>query len=81
MQEITLVFPTITSNPRRKQESARGVTLIALKTGMRILWDEGVVLPCGGVGEWVVSGNKGYFCFFVSVCTSGVFDRAKELLN
>ena len=24
----------------------------------RILWGEGVVLPCGGVGEWVVSGNK-----------------------
>ena len=41
MQEITLVILTITSNP------------IALKTGMRILWGEGVVLPCGGVVEWV----------------------------
>ena len=30
----------------------------ALQIGMRILWGEGVVLPCGGVGEWVASGNK-----------------------
>ena len=37
----------------------RCVTPIVPKTGMRILWGEGVVLPCGGVGEWVVSGNKG----------------------
>ena len=59
MQELTLVIPTITSNPRRKQESTRGVTPIALKTGMRILWGEGVVLPCGGVVEWVVSGRVG----------------------
>ena len=26
---------------------------------MRILWGEVVLLPCGGVGEWVVSGNEG----------------------
>ena len=37
----------------------RGITPIALKTGMRILWGEGVVLPRRGVGEWVVSGNEG----------------------
>ena len=44
----------------------------ALQIGMRILWGEGVVLPCGGVGEWVASGNKelteeGVFVFFLSV--------------
>ena len=33
--------------------------MIAPKIGMRILWDEGVVLPNGGVGKWVVSGNEG----------------------
>ena len=31
----------------------------ALQNGMRVLWSEGVVLLCGGVGTWVVSGNKG----------------------
>ena len=37
----------------------RGITPIAPKTGMRILCGEGVVLPRGGVGEWVVSGHEG----------------------
>ena len=37
----------------------RDDTQIAPKTGMRILWGEVVLLPCGGVGEWVVSGNEG----------------------
>ena len=31
----------------------------ALRIGMRILWGEGVVFQCVGVGEWVVSGNEG----------------------
>ena len=31
----------------------------ALQIGMRILWDEGVVLPSGVVGKWEVSGNEG----------------------
>ena len=40
---------------------------------MRILRGEGVVLPCGGVGKWVVSGNEGLreegvFVDFLSVC-------------
>ena len=47
---------------------------------MRILWGEGVVLPCVGAGEWVVSGNKGLTedgVFVVSclyVCLSSSFD-------
>ena len=54
---------------------------------MRILWGEGVVLPCGGVGEWVASGNKelteeGVFVVFCLYgCTSGVFNGVKVLLN
>ena len=43
---------------------------------MRILWGAGVVLPCGGVGEGVVSGNEGLteegvfviFCLCMFVC-------------
>ena len=46
---------------------------------MRILLGEGVVLPCVGVSNWVVSGKEGLteegvfvflflFLFFVSVC-------------
>ena len=31
----------------------------ALRIGIRILWGEGVGLPSGGVGKWVVSGNEG----------------------
>ena len=50
IQEITLVIPTIPSNQKQKQESMRGITP---------MWGEGVVLPRAGVGEWVVSGNKG----------------------
>ena len=50
----------------------------ALEIGMRILWSEGVVLPCGGVGKWVVSGNEGVnrgrgicgFCMFVCLVYS-----------
>ena len=49
---------------------------------MRILWCEGVVLLCGGVGKWVVSGNEGInrgrgICGFLS----GVFDGVKVVLN
>ena len=64
-------------NPRRKlRERVRGVTPIAPKTGMRILWGEGGVLPCVGVSEWVVSGNEGLteegvfvvFCLCMFVC-------------
>ena len=47
----------------------------ALQIGMRILWGEGVILPCGGVGKWVVSGSEGYLelliqdtCFCVLNC-------------
>ena len=49
-----------------------------------------MVLPCGGVGDWVVSGNKRlteegillfFFFFLVYVCTSGVFDGVKVVLN
>ena len=50
-----------------------------LQIGMRILWGEGVGLPSGGVGKWIVSGNEGlteegvlmffffFFCMFVLV--------------
>ena len=39
---------------------------------MKILCCEGVVLPCEGVGKWVVSGNEGVnrrrgICGFLSV--------------
>ena len=38
------------------------------------------------MGEWVVSGNEGLteervFLFFCPVCTSGIFDRVKVVLN
>ena len=51
------------------------------KIGMRILLSEGVVLPCGGVGKWVVSGNRGlteegvFVVFCLYVCLSSSFDR------
>ena len=59
----------------------------ALQIGMRILWGEGAVLLCVGVGEWVVSGNEGLteewvfvvFCLYVGM--SGVFDGIKIVLN
>ena len=56
----------------------------ALQIGMRILWGEGVVLLCVGVGEWVVSGNEGLteegvFCLYV--CMSGAFDGVKVVVN
>ena len=87
IKELTQVIPNTTSNPWQKQESRRGVTLTAPKIGMRILWSEGVVLPCAGVGKWVVSGNEGVnrgrgicgFCLYI--CMSGVFDGVKVVLN
>ena len=39
IKELKLVIRNTTSNPRRKQESARGVTPTAPKIGMRILWN------------------------------------------
>ena len=37
----------------------RGVHSIAPKIGMRILGGEGMGLPSGGQGKWVVSSNEG----------------------
>ena len=40
-----------------------------------------------GMGEWVVSGNKGlteegvFVVFYLHVCTSGVFNGVKVVLN
>ena len=56
----------------------------ALQIGMKILWCEGVVLPFGGVGKWVVSGNERVnrgrgIC--LHVCMSGVFNRVNAVLN
>ena len=55
------------------------MNLIAPKIGMRILWGDGVVLPSGGEGKWVVSGNEGlteegvlmvFVCMFVCLVHS-----------
>ena len=54
---------------------------IVPKIGMMMMWCEDVVLPCGGVGKWVVRGNEGLteegvvmvFCLYV--CLSSSFGR------
>ena len=46
-----------------------------------------MVLPCGGMGKWAFSGNKGVnregefvgFCLYV--CVSGVFSGVNAVLN
>ena len=66
-KKATLVIRKYTSKPRLKQESATA------EIWNEILWCEGVLLECGGVGKWVVSGNEGVnrgrgICSFLSVC-------------
>ena len=52
---------------------------IVPKIGMMMMWCEDVVLPCGGVGKWVVRGNEGlteegvvmvFVCMFVCLVHS-----------